>query len=271
MNLFTWCFILWVAYKIYKALNDKLQSHERAQYSANARRQMIEGVAGMLSKMAKADGHVNKDEVDVAEEFLKSLQLTPSEMSLAKRTFNRAMDDHHGVEYYAELFSSVVSTEGCRLVYEMLWGVAAADEFLDPAEERLLHRAALALGFDDSMFFYYRRIHAGDFRSGHSSRDGYGGSRQGHRESGGYGSGYGSYRQPPRTESELEKAYSKLGCSASDSDDQVRAAYRKQAMRYHPDRLRAEGLPEGMLAQANKSMAEINAAWDLIRESRKLH
>ena len=34
--------------------------------------------------------------------------------------------------------------------------------------------------------------------------------------------------------------------------------------------LAAEGLPEGMIAQATRSMAEINAAWDLIRKTRSL-
>jgi len=41
-------------------------------------------------------------------------------------------------------------------------------------------------------------------------------------------------------------------------------------MRYHPDRLKAEGVPEGMIAQATRSMAEINAAWDVVKKARHL-
>ena len=33
-------------------------------------------------------------------------------------------------------------------------------------------------------------------------------------------------------------------------------------MKYHPDRLRAEGMPEALIEQATKTMADINNAWD---------
>ena len=40
-------------------------------------------------------------------------------------------------------------------------------------------------------------------------------------------------------------------------------------MRYHPDRLRAEGVSESMIAIANRSMSEINEAWDIIKKERR--
>ena len=69
--------------------------------------------------------------------------------------------------------------------------------------------------------------------------------------------------------SKLRDAYAKLGCSPDDSDETVKTAYRKLAMRYHPDRLKAEGVPDSMIQIATRSMSEINAAWDLIRKERK--
>ena len=39
-------------------------------------------------------------------------------------------------------------------------------------------------------------------------------------------------------------------------------------MKYHPDRLRQNGVPEEMIAKATDKMAQLNAAWDDIRKAR---
>ena len=48
----------------------------------------------------------------------------------------------------------------------------------------------------------------------------------------------------------------------------MRKAYREKAKKLHPDLLRAQGLPEDLLAKANEQMARVNAAWDEIRRAR---
>ena len=137
-----------------------------------------------------------------------------------------------------------MTQEARTLVYEMLWVVAAADGVLDDAEDRLLRSAAGYLDIDMTFYHYFKRMYfcagAGQAGGGRTQR------------------------------SDVEKAYAKLGCSPSDTDDAVRSAYRKLAMRYHPDRLRAEGMPEGMVSRANQAMAEINAAWDAVKKDRNL-
>ena len=51
----------------------------------------------------------------------------------------------------------------------------------------------------------------------------------------------------------------------------MKAAYRRLAMRYHPDRLRADGLQEGMITKATESMSEINSAWEVVRRARNIN
>ena len=66
----------------------------------------------------------------------------------------------------------------------------------------------------------------------------------------------------------LEEAYKVLGVSPDASDDEVKRAYRKMALQYHPDKVATLG--EDVKAAAEKKFKEIGAAKDLIYKSRGL-
>jgi DnaJ-domain-containing protein 1 len=55
--------------------------------------------------------------------------------------------------------------------------------------------------------------------------------------------------------------------SAAD-DDAVSKAYRRQLSRHHPDKLKANGLPESMLEHAKQRTQQIIEAWEVIRATR---
>ena len=67
---------------------------------------------------------------------------------------------------------------------------------------------------------------------------------------------------------ELEEAYRVLETPATASDEQVAKAYRRQLQRHHPDKLKAHGLPESMLAHAKQRTQQIIEAWEIVRERR---
>ncbi|MBQ0056763.1 MAG: TerB family tellurite resistance protein [Bacteroidales bacterium] len=66
----------------------------------------------------------------------------------------------------------------------------------------------------------------------------------------------------------LEEAYKVLGVPADASDEDVRKAYRKLALQYHPDKVASLG--EDVRAAAEKKFKEIGAAKDLIWQARGL-
>lgn len=82
------------------------------------------------------------------------------------------------------------------------------------------------------------------------------------------GGGQRTWQSPPQMTSPLQAEYDLLGCAPSASDDVVRAAYRAEAKKCHPDLLRARGCSEAVLANATARMAKINAAWETIRRTR---
>lgn len=66
----------------------------------------------------------------------------------------------------------------------------------------------------------------------------------------------------------LEDAYKVLGISPDATDDEVKAAYRKMALKHHPDRVATLG--DDVKKAAEKKFQEINAAKDKIFKARGL-
>src|SRR5437899_882719 len=66
----------------------------------------------------------------------------------------------------------------------------------------------------------------------------------------------------------LEAAYRVLGTDAGASDEALAKAYRRQLSRHHPDKLKANGLPESMMAHAKQRTQQIIEAYELVRERR---
>jgi DnaJ-domain-containing protein 1 len=75
---------------------------------------------------------------------------------------------------------------------------------------------------------------------------------------------------PPPSRMTLPEAYEVLGVSAKAGDPEVTKAYRRQLSRHHPDKLKANGLPESMLGHAKQRTQQIIEAWEVIREQRNL-
>jgi len=73
-----------------------------------------------------------------------------------------------------------------------------------------------------------------------------------------------------RNLSGADDAYAVLGLSRSASDEAIKQTYRQLVREHHPDRLVAKGLPQEFVLQANKTLAAINAAYDVIAKERGL-
>ena len=65
----------------------------------------------------------------------------------------------------------------------------------------------------------------------------------------------------------LQEAYQVLGVLPGEAMVEITRSYRRQLSRHHPDKLKANGLPESMLDFAQQQTQLIIEAYNLIRES----
>lgn len=219
--------------------------------------QFLRYMFSMMAKLAKSDGRINESEVRTAEKVFSTFSFAAKRRSFCSRVFNEAKDNSRSIYWYADQFASIVSDRSTRLfMYDILWDVACADGDLHPEEKRILQTLCTYLRIPESCFIANYMSRFTSFSESDGSDDG----------------PYGQYeRARSRTyssEGSISDAYALLGCRESDSDKVVKAAYRAAALKYHPDRLRQNGVPEEMIAKATTKMAEVNSAWDRIRKSR---
>ncbi len=66
----------------------------------------------------------------------------------------------------------------------------------------------------------------------------------------------------------LNNAYKLLNVKHSDDPATIKRAYRKLMLQYHPDKLRAKGLPVEMLELATSKSQDVQKAYDIIKRHR---
>lgn len=241
--MFQFLLTLFILSLILRIVNAFQVGRQQGQSIRENRCEAFVKFAQLMGAMAKVDGCASEVEVTLVQKFFQSICSTDTEYRACRDAFNRAVQSGADVQFAARDLVRLVTLEGRHLFYELLWRVAMADGVLSDSEDRLLQRLVIYLNISPELYAYYKRLHLG------------GGSSSGSAN-------------PDTRASSLAKAYAVLGCQETDSDDVLRAAYRKQAMRYHPDRLRAEGLSEKIAAKATQTMSEINAAWETIKSAR---
>lgn len=188
------------------------------------------GVIALGAKMAGADGEVSDAEVEAFRDFFR---VPPDQEKNVERFFNLAKRDVAGFETYARRLAALFpdAPEILENVLEGLFDIAKADGAIDPPEADYLAEVARIFGLSSARFERARAAALGVV--------------------------------------ECEPCII-LGIDPLATDEQVREAWLRQVKANHPDRLIAEGLPEEVIAVANRKLALINDAYDRLRRERGL-
>jgi DnaJ like chaperone protein len=187
-------------------------------------------VTALGAKLAMADGFAHEVEQTA---FLEVFHPEDRAMRDIMRLYDLARQTSLGFESYARRLAKKYATcpQILEDVLEGLFHIAVSDGQLSDAEESYLETVADLFGLGHAV---YRRIRAGHV--------------------------------PPSE----DDPYVVLGLSYDSSEEAVRRARRERLSEFHPDRIRARGLPEAYEALYTDRAARINQAYDQIVKARQL-
>ena len=187
----------------------------------------------MLAKLIRSDGNVTEPEIQTVRQFMiDDLHLNPQSRLAAEHIFRAAMDSNESFDNFAMQFYQNFYNQPqlLELMVDILFRVALADGALHAVEERLIQSAVNIFKFSNDAYLKFKSRYAPD--------------------SNGY--------------------YTILGCSNSDSNDKIKAQYRKLVRDYHPDTIASKGLPEEFTIFANDKFREIQEAYEMVKKERGL-
>ena len=203
----------------------------------------------VMGHLAKADGRISEPEIAAASAFMDELGLDEAGRREAIACFTRGKQPDY--DFRTELTRLADLCRGrpdlARLFLEVQVQIALAGNDLPAPVHRLVRRRAAALGVSSLELLQIETVLRIPQLGGLGDRSGARAAMAG------------------RT---LEEAYRILETSAAASDEEVANAYRRQLQRHHPDKLKANGLPESMLAHAQQRTQQIIEAWEIVRERR---
>ena len=203
----------------------------------------------VMGHIAKADGHVSPQEIQMAEQVVLQMRLNPSQRKIAVALFNKGKEDDFMLDEVLEQFKREChrKTTLIQMFIEIQLQAAYADGVKDPAEEQVLRHICRVLGYPHA---WLEQLESMTF-----------GQQQGRRQ--------GGDRSAFVSEHEIENAYKILGVDRQASEAEIKRAYRRLMSQHHPDKLISKGLPEEMVDIATEKTQEIRKAYDLIKEQRK--
>ncbi|NBU24459.1 MAG: co-chaperone DjlA [Gammaproteobacteria bacterium] len=219
----------------------------------------------VMGHVAKADGRVSDEDIRSARAVMLGFRLTEAQMAQAIGHFTVGKSADYDLERAVMSLRRVCAgrPDLLRNFLEIQLRAAIGGSDLRGPARPMLTRAAAMLGVGGLEFARLETV----LRQRHGAQ-----GANGARAGGGAGQGDardGRERVPAGARHmSLAEAYDVLGVRSGAGDDVVVKAYRRQLSRHHPDKLRANGLPESMLEHAKQRTQQIIEAWDTIRAAR---
>ncbi|HHI9466030.1 TPA: co-chaperone DjlA [Legionella anisa] len=231
----------------------------------------FEATFSIMGHLAKADGRVSEQELNMARLFMDEMRLSSEQKTLAKNFFNEGKQPQFNLDAALENLKKICeeNRDLLRLFIDIQYRAAQADG-LDSKKIKVLDKIFSKLGFAPlhKQYRFYEDFGDASYSSEpqNDAKQQSEQSRQSDSSSHSYSS-YSRYTYQP-TKTNLDYAYALLEVPSDASKQEVKKAYRRLLSRNHPDKLISQGLPQEMIKMANEKTQKIVKAYELICTSK---
>ena len=221
-----WGFSFWVRKKVATYEQSQSESHNRFVWL----------LVHILIHTAKIDGQITRDEVQTIHRFFQyNLRYTQTQMSWVKELVKEATNSTQSLDTLLQEFKITFAYEPRIILLELVYQVLFTKTTVPEDELKVARYIASYLDISD----YDQRTIEAKYR----------------------------YKQQHGTEAgrdSAEQHYTTLGLAKGAGMEEIKKAYRKLSMQYHPDKVAHLG--DEFRAIAEEKMKEINSAYDYFKK-----
>lgn len=219
-------FSFWVQKKVSAYEDSQSESHNRFVWL----------LVQILIHTAKIDGQITKAEITTIHRFFQiNLRYNQTQMTWIKDLVKEAINTDQSLDALLEEFKATFAYEPRLILLELVYQVLYTKADVPENELKIARYIAVYLEIPE----YAQRTVEGKYR---------------YRQ-------YGGTAGPDLREKHLAT----LGLDKNASAEEIKKAYRKLSMQYHPDKVRHLG--EEFQTVAEEKMKEINAAYDFLEKN----
>lgn len=221
-----WGFTYWVQKKVVTYEQSQTDSHNR----------FVSLLVQILIHIAKIDGRISREEIQTIHRFFQyNLHYNQTQMLWVKELIKEATNSHQPLEALLLEFKSTFAYEPRIILLELIYQLLFTRANVPENELEIARRIASFLDIP----VYEQRTMEAKYR-------------------------YRDRQAGATTQDTAEQHYATLGLTKGADMEEIKKAYRKLSMQYHPDKV--SHLGSEFRAVAEEKMKELNQAYDFFKK-----